>query len=233
LRTWLVIRGNEDYRYDEEYVLALSDWYHQEHSVNILEFMNPENPDGLEPVPNSLIVNDQPDNRFTMVPGRTYRFRIIGMMTFASIDFWIDGHNMTIIEADGVSTEPYETNVLRIASAQRYSILVTALDSKTLNYLMHFSLNEDMFKLIPEVYQQETTALLVYGKNVQTYSTNVIPNADLFEEMNLHPLQPEAPLIPTFTKRLDVIFNMFTDDLNHGTFNNTVFQFPIVALFLT
>jgi iron transport multicopper oxidase len=36
-------------------------------------------------------------------PGKTYRLRIINMGTFAAFFVWIDGHNMTIIEADGVS----------------------------------------------------------------------------------------------------------------------------------
>lgn len=36
------------------------------------------------------------------VPGRTYRLRIINMAAFASFYFWIDGHEMSIIEADGV-----------------------------------------------------------------------------------------------------------------------------------
>jgi len=37
------------------------------------------------------------------VPGRTYRLRIINTAAFAAFYFWIDGHEMRIIEADGVS----------------------------------------------------------------------------------------------------------------------------------
>jgi iron transport multicopper oxidase len=36
-------------------------------------------------------------------PGKTYRLRIINMSAFSAFFFWIDGHNMTLIEADGVS----------------------------------------------------------------------------------------------------------------------------------
>jgi iron transport multicopper oxidase len=37
------------------------------------------------------------------VPGRTYRLRIINTSALAAFFFWIDGHDMQIIEADGVS----------------------------------------------------------------------------------------------------------------------------------
>ena len=36
-------------------------------------------------------------------PGKTYRLRIVNTSAFAAFFFWIDGHNMTIIEVDGVS----------------------------------------------------------------------------------------------------------------------------------
>ena len=38
------------------------------------------------------------------VPGKTYRLRIINTSAFAAFFFWIDGHEMSIIEVDGVST---------------------------------------------------------------------------------------------------------------------------------
>jgi iron transport multicopper oxidase len=37
------------------------------------------------------------------VPGKTYRLRVINMSAFSAFFFWIEGHDMTIIEADGVS----------------------------------------------------------------------------------------------------------------------------------
>ena len=38
------------------------------------------------------------------VPGKTYRLRVINTSAFSAFFFWIEGHQMTIIEADGVST---------------------------------------------------------------------------------------------------------------------------------
>src|SRR5258708_31908663 len=35
-------------------------------------------------------------------PGKTYRLRILNTSAFSAFFFWIDGHEMRIIEADGV-----------------------------------------------------------------------------------------------------------------------------------
>jgi iron transport multicopper oxidase len=37
------------------------------------------------------------------VPGKTYRLRIVNTSAFAMFFFWIDNHDMRIIEVDGVS----------------------------------------------------------------------------------------------------------------------------------
>jgi FtsP/CotA-like multicopper oxidase with cupredoxin domain len=37
-------------------------------------------------------------------PGKTYRLRIVNTSAFAAFFFYIDGHDMTIIEVDGVSS---------------------------------------------------------------------------------------------------------------------------------
>ncbi len=39
-------------------------------------------------------------------------------------NFTIDGHNMTIIEADGEYTEPLTVDFIQIFAAQRYSFIV-------------------------------------------------------------------------------------------------------------
>jgi iron transport multicopper oxidase len=42
------------------------------------------------------------------VPGKTYRLRIINTSAFSAFFFWIEGHEMTIIEVDGVSASRYQ-----------------------------------------------------------------------------------------------------------------------------
>ena len=41
----------EVYTYDEEFTVILGDWYHEQHSVLIKQFINIANPGGAEPVP--------------------------------------------------------------------------------------------------------------------------------------------------------------------------------------
>ncbi len=38
-------------------------------------------------------------------PGKTYRLRVVNTSALAAFFFWIDGHNMRIIEVDGVSCD--------------------------------------------------------------------------------------------------------------------------------
>lgn len=68
---------------------------------------------GAEPVPNSGLIymsrngkylegfNDGAAIRF--IPGKLYRLRVVNISAFAAYFFRIDGHEMRIIEADGVS----------------------------------------------------------------------------------------------------------------------------------
>lgn len=60
--------------------------------------------------------------------------------------FSIDGHNMTIIEADGVETQPVTVNTLQIFAAQRYSFVV---GEQLYTACLWFMLKERGFSLLP------------------------------------------------------------------------------------
>lgn len=47
----MIHANKEAYTYDEEFTVVLGDWYHDEHSVLIEQFVNIANPGGAEPVP--------------------------------------------------------------------------------------------------------------------------------------------------------------------------------------
>lgn len=103
-------------------------------------------------------VNDNASLRFEA--GKTYKIRIINMSALASksrlkpsgpawVDrpvFYIalDQHDIYVIETDGIEIEPYKLDVLTISAAQRYSILVTAKESSSLNYALSVMQAEDM-----------------------------------------------------------------------------------------
>ena len=54
-----------------------------------------------------------------------YRFRLLNIACEPNYNFTIDGHNFTIIEADGEYTQPLEVDFIQIFAAQRYSIIVS------------------------------------------------------------------------------------------------------------
>ena len=52
LRAPFVIHPEEEvHSYDAEYTIIMSDWYHDEHSVLLKQFLSLANPGGDEPIP--------------------------------------------------------------------------------------------------------------------------------------------------------------------------------------
>lgn len=129
-------------QYDEEVILTLSDWYHQMPSALMADFVSYKNPTGAEPVPESALMNDTQNLQVKIEPGKTYLFRIINMAAFAPQYFWIEGHTMRIVEVDGVYTEAAEANMIHVSSAQRFSFLLTALNTTDANFAIVGSMDE-------------------------------------------------------------------------------------------
>ena len=59
-----------------------------------------------------------------MNPDTIYLLRIVNMGLFTSHYVYIEDHTFTIVEVDGVVVEPYETDSLYVAVAQRYVVLM-------------------------------------------------------------------------------------------------------------
>jgi iron transport multicopper oxidase len=54
------------------------------------------------PAPVTSAVGFNENATLPFQPGKTYRLRIVNTAAFAMFYFWIDGHDMRIIEVDGV-----------------------------------------------------------------------------------------------------------------------------------
>ncbi|KAG1729891.1 laccase [Suillus occidentalis] len=141
LRGALVIYDPEDpqaYMYDVDdasTVITLADWYHA--------FA----PDlrGTIVVAQSILINglgryagapESPLAVITVEQGKRYRLRLVQMSCDSNVLFSIDGHNLTIIEADGQLTEPLVVDQLQIFAAQRYSVVLVA-NQPVDNYWVH------------------------------------------------------------------------------------------------
>jgi iron transport multicopper oxidase len=122
------------YEYDEQFVLSVSDWYHEEMQLVIPKFINKANPTGAEPIPQSVLFNDTQNLTVPIQPGKTYLFQVVNIGAFAGQYIWFEGHNMTIVEVDGVYTDQAEAEMIYVAAAQRCSFLITTKNETTANY---------------------------------------------------------------------------------------------------
>lgn len=100
----------------------------------IPKFLNKANPTGAEPVPQAALMNDTQNFTVSVEPGKTYLFHLVNIGAFAGQYLWFEGHNMTIVEVDGIYTEQAEAEMLYISAAQRYSFLITMKNDTTANY---------------------------------------------------------------------------------------------------
>jgi iron transport multicopper oxidase len=102
--------------------------------VLIPKFITKANPTGAEPVPQAALFNDTQNLTVSIEPGKTYLFHIVNIGAFAGQYIWFEGHNMTIVEVDGVYTDGAEAQMIYVSAAQRCSVLVTTKNETTTNY---------------------------------------------------------------------------------------------------
>jgi FtsP/CotA-like multicopper oxidase with cupredoxin domain len=59
-----------------------------------------------------------PKSRLAVVRGKRYRLRLVSMSCDPNFVFSIDGHNLTVIEADGVSLQPETVDHVQIYAGE-------------------------------------------------------------------------------------------------------------------
>ncbi|CAF1238781.1 unnamed protein product [Didymodactylos carnosus] len=125
-------------------VLMLSDWWHTDRLIQEEGLLSPTFTFVGEP--KSILLNGKTmyNSSYNCSHGyhvinvarnQTYRLRIIGATTLATLNFAIAGHTLTIIEVDGNYVKPLEVSYLEVASGQRYSVLLVT-NNTTDNYYM-------------------------------------------------------------------------------------------------
>jgi iron transport multicopper oxidase len=121
-------------QYDEELALTVSDWYHDLMTDLLPGFISKANPTGAEPVPDNALFNETQNLKVPVQPGKTYLFRMVNIGAFAGQYVWFEGHNITIVEVDGIYTQPAVADSIYLAAAQRCSFLLTTKNETTANY---------------------------------------------------------------------------------------------------
>jgi len=163
--------------------------------------------------------------------GKRYRLRLIAMSCDPSFQFSIDGHNLTVIEADGELTQPLVVDQLpQILAGQRYSVVLVA-DKPVDNYWIR-SLPSN---LVTQGFAGGiNSAILRYsGAPVADPTTVSTAGQNPLVETNLHPLiNPGVPGIPGYGNA-DINLNLVVSNLN-GTFyvNGNSFRPPTVPVLL-
>lgn len=51
----IVYDKDEPFKYDEDEIITVSDWYHEDSYTNLEQYMNKENLEGVEPIPGKKI----------------------------------------------------------------------------------------------------------------------------------------------------------------------------------
>ncbi|KAF9093929.1 hypothetical protein BGX23_002698 [Mortierella sp. AD031] len=234
LRAPIVIHNPaETYHYDEEYTLAFADWYHEEHAVLLEDYLSIFNPTGIEPVPKSGLINQMLNTQFSFVPGKVYRLRIINMSAIAMFHIHIDGHDMDIIEVDGVDVQRTTVKTFPISAAQRYSVLVTAKNSTSNNFLVHGDMDPDMFDIVPATLQMNVTGTIVYDPALPMAPEELIDWGDFDDAALLIPVVPEATSPPDTQISLTASFQVMDDYINKATFNGITYVAPKVPTLYT
>jgi iron transport multicopper oxidase len=117
--------------------------------VLIPQFMSKSNPTGAEPIPQSALLNDRQNLTIAVQPGKTYLFHVVNVGAFAGQYIWFEGHNMTIVEVDGVYTEKAEAEMIYLTTAQRCSFMITTKNETSTNYAFVGSM--DTVSILPSL----------------------------------------------------------------------------------
>lgn len=243
--------------YDEEFTIVLGDWYHEEHAVLLKKFINIANPGGAEPVPESGLMyfaqnstylgpiagsNPAPvtnavgfneNATLPFQPGKTYRLRIVNTAAFAMFYFWIDGHDMRIIEVDGTDVEEYPIDLIALTVAQRYSVLVTARNDTSSNWAIHANMDTDMFDVVPPALNPNVTSSVIYNASATLTDNGFVDEYHDVNDTALVPVIVEAQPAATKTIELEVSFDTMDDGTNRGMFNGITHNNPLVPAVLS
>ncbi|KAL4905597.1 hypothetical protein BDW74DRAFT_185121 [Aspergillus multicolor] len=233
-RQALIVHDSDAYfdsMYDEEFTLTLSDWYHN--LVEDISFITLTNPTGAEPVPDTFLFNDTQGLSVAVDPGKTYLLRLINIGAFVGQYFYIQDHTMTIVEMDGVYTDPTEADLLYIAVAQRYSVLVTTKNSTATNYPIVTIADSTLLDTIKPTLQLNNTNWLEYNRSA-AHEEAVMPVSDSsslipYDDTTLLPHDRTSLFEnPSTTIELEVVMDNLITGAGYAFFNNISYTAPKV-----
>jgi len=181
--------------WDTEVPVAIGDHYHRP-SPEWYAWYISRGSFGAEPVPDSGLINGQhvfncEHSRLTEVPcpaqqrfgrdrvgrytefrldpAKRARLRIVNVGAVADMTFSVDGHTLTVIEADGTLVQPMTVHRLPIAPGQRYSVVLNRVPTADGSPMpqrawMRAEISDDCFQYTNPVLDLTTRAIVSYGE---------------------------------------------------------------------
>jgi iron transport multicopper oxidase len=231
------------WKYKDEFVLTLSDWYHTQSPAIINAFQSPPKGPPVTPIPDSIIMNDGVFSNYKMIPGETYLFHILNIGAFPS--FFVNFANVgfSVIGVDGITTHNTSTptNTLYVGAAQRYRVLVVAPKNPTTQGAFTAVVDTSMFEA-PYTGPPAIFGTLDYGLSAPSaiYNTSVsagtFPNSIMppANDLTFKPLTT-VPLYGPVTKQFVLNFNFgLVDGIPRAIINNqTYLQQKVPTLYTT
>nr|BAA28668.1 bilirubin oxidase [Trachydermella tsunodae] len=210
-------------------VITLADWYH------VAARLGPRFPLGAD----STVINglgrslSTPNADLAVISvtqGKRYRFRLISLSCDPFHTFSIDGHDLTIIEADSVNTEPLVVDAIPIFAGQRYSFVLSAVKDID-NYWIRADPNFGTTGFASGI----NSAILRYDGAAPIEPTAVLAPVSVnpLVETDLHPLE-DMPVPGRPTKGgVDKAINLdFSFSFPNFFINNATFTSPTVPILL-
>ncbi|KAI8320857.1 hypothetical protein GQ54DRAFT_334452 [Martensiomyces pterosporus] len=159
------------------------------------------------------------------MPGRTYRIRLLNIGSTAMFRFGIEGHDMYVIEADGISTVSRKVRSVVVGTAQRVSVLVTAKPSASMNYRYRFELFTDIFPQSHGYNPHPYCGLVVYSDDASFNTHNDVVWEE-FDDLSLVPLDRQPLMHADVAHDVVITADRTGSDLVHTYINNISFALP-------
>nr|ACL93333.1 laccase [Rigidoporus microporus] len=212
---------------NESTVITLADWYHTLARLG-----------ARFPTPDSTLINGL--GRFaggpasdlsviTVESGKRYRFRLVSISCDPNYTFSIDGHDMTIIEVNGINHDALSVDSIQIFAGQRYSFVLNA-NQAVGNYWIRANPNIGTRGFSGGI----NSAILRYvGADAVEPTTSQGTSTKPLVETNLHPSQnPGAVGSPT-PGGVDLALNLALGFAGGSfTINGATFTSPTVPVLL-
>ncbi|SCV99712.1 LAFE_0B00848g1_1 [Lachancea fermentati] len=226
---------DEPFKYDEELVLQVSDLYHKPYYEVTDEFLSRYNPTGAEPIPQNILFNNTVNASIAFEPNKAYLLRLLNVGNFVSQYIYMEDHDFTIVEVDGVYVKPNVTNLLYLSVGQRVSVLVHSKKNDGKNYALMQAMDVTMLDVVPAELQLNRTIQVFYNPSVEKATQYYLNDfSSCTNDFYLTPYD-EQELYDDYDYqiKLDVRMDNLGDGVNYAFFNNISYVAPRVPTLVT